>query len=153
MGVTSLLLACRYFNLTQPVRVATIGENKHEKYHQYFNLTQPVRVATANLYKRSNKLSCILYSVCLFFLTKQYGQILLTAMESYPFFIIFGAKRPAKLCSLIIRTGSKQKYRHLIMRWRYVDFECLFAFIFGMYSVCLLCSRLQVFFFQTPSSK
>jgi len=89
VGVTSLLLACRYFNLTQPVRVAT-----------------------ANLYKRSNKLSCILYSVCLFFLTKQYGQILLTAMKSYPFFIIFGAKRPAKLCSLIIRTGSKQKYRH-----------------------------------------
>ena len=97
--------------------------------HVNFNLTQPVWVATANLYKRSNKLSCILYNVCLF-LTKQYGQILLTAMESYPFFIIFGAKRPAKLCSLIIRTGSKQKYRHLIMRWRYVDFECLFAFIF-----------------------
>ena len=120
MGVTSLLLACRYFNLTQPVRVAT-----------------------ANLYKRSNKLSCILYSVCLFFLTKQYGQILLTAMESYPFFIIFGAKQSAKICSLIIRTCSKQKYRHLIMRWRYVDFEYLFAFIFGMYSVYLLCSKLQ----------
>ena len=33
----------------------------------YFNLTQPVWVATANLHKRSNKLSCILYNVCLFF--------------------------------------------------------------------------------------
>ena len=33
----------------------------------HFNLTQPVRVATANLYKRSNKLPCILYNVCLLF--------------------------------------------------------------------------------------
>ena len=32
-----------------------------------FNLTQPVWVATANLHKRSNKLSCILCSVCLLF--------------------------------------------------------------------------------------
>ena len=101
-----------------------------DEYIRDFNLTQPVWIATANLHKRSNKWSCILYNVCLF-LTKQYGQILLTAMESYPFFIILGAKRPAKLCSLVIRTCSKQKYRHLIMRWRYVDFECLFAFIFG----------------------
>ena len=137
----------------------------------YFNLTQPMRVATANLHifmcvcsmcifqSNATRAGCnsklvqtkqqvIMYFVqCLsVFLTIQYGRIQLTAMESYPFFIIFGAKRPAKLCSLIIRTGSKQKYRHLIMRWRYVDFECLFAFIFGMYSVCLLCSRLQVFF-------
>ena len=28
------------------------------------------------------------------FLTIQYGRIQLTAMESYPFFIIFGAKKP-----------------------------------------------------------
>ncbi len=32
-----------------------------------FNLTQPVRAVTANLYKRGNKLSCILYNICLFF--------------------------------------------------------------------------------------
>ena len=32
-----------------------------------FNLTQPVWVATASLHKRNNKLSCILYNVCLFF--------------------------------------------------------------------------------------
>ena len=66
------------------------------------------------------------------FLTIQYGRMLLTAMESYPFFTILGAKRPVKPCSLIIRTCSKQKHRHLIMRWRYVDFEYLFAFISGM---------------------
>lgn len=115
----------------------------------YFNLTQPVWVATVNLYKRSNKLSCILYNVCLF-LTIHNSQILLTATESYPFFIIFGAKQPVKPCLLAIRTCSKQKYRHLTTRWRYVDFECLFAFIFGMYSVYLLCSKLQCHFPKKP---
>ena len=84
------------------------------------------------------------------FLTIQYGRILLTATESYPFFTILGAKRPVKRCLLAIRTCSKQTYRHLIMRWRYVDFKCLFAFIFGMYSVYLFRSKLQCHFPKKP---
>ena len=64
------------------------------------------------------------------FLTIRNSQTLSTIAISYPFYIILGAKRPVKPCSLIIRTCSKQKYRHLIIRWRYVDFECLLAFIF-----------------------
>ena len=79
------------FNLTQPKQVATNDANNslHGRfqsnatrvgcnvpqvlpvlsaiYFNHFNLTQPVWVATANLHKRSNKLSCILYNVCLFF--------------------------------------------------------------------------------------
>ena len=79
------------FNLTQPKQVATNDANNslHGRFQSfqsnatrvgcnvpqvlpvlsaiYFNLTQPVWVATANLHKRSNKLSCILYNVCLFF--------------------------------------------------------------------------------------
>ena len=78
-----------YFNLTQPVWIATafssllmavvsfqsnatrVDCNKERlclnTHTAHFNLTQPVWIATANLHKRSNKLSCILYSVCLFF--------------------------------------------------------------------------------------
>ena len=119
------------FNLTQPVWVATgktryLGEctefqsnatragcnpvrHSSNPTHCHFNLTQPVRVATANLHKRSNKLSCILYNACLLFLTIRNSQTLSTIAISYPFYIILGAKRPAKLCSLIIRTCSKQK--------------------------------------------
>ena len=66
------------------------------------------------------------------FLTIRNSQTLSTIAISYPFYIILGAKRPVKPCSLIIRTCSKQKYRHLTTRWRYVDFKCLFAFISGM---------------------
>ena len=57
----------KYFNLTQPVWVATVCGNALALILPYFNLTQPVWVATANLYKRSNKLSYILYNVCLLF--------------------------------------------------------------------------------------
>ena len=56
-----------FFDLTQPMRAATSLDARYFCANSYFNLTQPVRVATANLYKRSNKLSCILYGVCLLF--------------------------------------------------------------------------------------
>ena len=56
-----------HFNLTQPVWVATCMGVTVLGIQHNFNLTQPVWVATANLHKRSNKLSCILYNVCLFF--------------------------------------------------------------------------------------
>ena len=61
------VLSAIYFNLTQPVWVATRCTGIICKIILHFNLTQPVWVATANLHKRSNKLSCILYNVCLFF--------------------------------------------------------------------------------------
>ena len=60
-------------------------------------------------------------------------------MESYPFIILFGAKQPVKLCLLAIRTCSKQKYRHLVMRWRYVDFEIFVCFYFwNVFSISTL---------------
>lgn len=55
------------FNLTQPVWIATCFLLQSKYSNRNFNLTQPVWVVTANLHKRSNKLSCILYNVCLFF--------------------------------------------------------------------------------------
>ena len=68
-----------FFNITQPqglqrqfqsnvtIMVAiSVGTQSACLLHR-FNLTQPVRAVTANLYKRGNKLSCILYNICLFF--------------------------------------------------------------------------------------
>ena len=146
----SLSSVTTYFNLTQPVRVATESPMVRQVSHRHFNLTQPMWVATANLYKRSNKLSCILYNVCLLFDQTIWSDTAYCNGIISFLYIILGAKRPTKPCSLIVRTCSKQKYRHLIMRWRYVDFEYLFAFIFGMYSVYLLCSKLQCHFPKKP---
>ena len=56
-----------FFDLTQPVWVATNKISRYVVPSHNFNLTQPVWVATASLHKRNNKLSCILYNVCLFF--------------------------------------------------------------------------------------
>jgi hypothetical protein len=61
----------------------------------YFNLTQPMRVATANLYKRSNKLSCILYNVCLFFDQTIWSDTTYCNGIISFLYIILGAKKPA----------------------------------------------------------
>ena len=67
-------------------------------------------------------------SVC--FLTIHNSQVPFTIAISYPFYLILGAKQPVKPCLLAIRTCSKQKYRHLTTRWRYIDFEIFVCFYF-----------------------
>ena len=102
----TLIRSLYNFNLTQPIRVATVHLRWHTLGPRYFNLTQPMRVATANLHKQSNKLLCILYNACLF-LTMHNSQISFTIAISYPFFIILGAKRPAN-CNVIFQRSQKQ---------------------------------------------
>ena len=68
-----------FLNITQPQRVATVIVSilrNQDDYNSSFNLTQPVRAVTANLYKRGNKLSCILYNICLIFDHLQWSHII-----------------------------------------------------------------------------
>ena len=147
------VLSAIYFNLTQPVWVSTLTNMipKTEPPTFQSNATRvgcngsgwPSEPGLLSFQSNATRVGCnsklaqtkqqvVMHFVqCLSaFLTIRNSQTLSTMAISYPFYIILGTKQPAKLCSLIIRTCSKQKYRHLTTRWRYIDFEIFVCFYF-----------------------
>jgi hypothetical protein len=86
------------------MRVATLTDNPIDAVRAPFQ-SNATRAGCNNKLAQTKQQVVMHFVQCLsVFLTIQYGRILLTAMESYPFFIIFGAKRQARLYSLGIRT-------------------------------------------------